>query len=163
MTSTSIKIVDNDYYRFSIAGSIAVLFAALIMTAAHPLFALLVLFIPVILTIQTGVELNFATLQYRKFRSVLGNRSGEWKNYTSEHVLVILNKNGAKGIINPITFMERSIEDTFMELYIMDAAHLKRLYLCSSRDHQKIKRIVGHITQHSTLVLEQFAPVTARR
>jgi hypothetical protein len=164
MTSTSIKIVDRDFYRFSIAASIAVLFASMaLFQYVHPLCGLLALLIPVILTIQTGVELRFDRLQYRKFRSILGKRSGEWKKYTPEHVLVVLNKSGSKGIISLYTFQERMIDDVFLELYIMDPGHLKRLFLCASKEVAKIWRIVDHITQHSTLVLETYAPATARR
>jgi hypothetical protein len=128
----------------------------------HPLGGLLVLIIPVILTIQSGVELRFDTLQYRKFRSILGKSSGEWKKYTPEHVLVVLNKNGSKGIVSLYTFQERMIDDLFLELYIMDPSHMKRLFLFASKDIKKVRRIVDHITGNSTLALETYSPATSR-
>jgi hypothetical protein len=154
----TLSITNNDLFRLSMAGAIALALASLFIGASHPLGYGVALLAPLVLTINSGVELDFEQLKYRKFKSVLGIKSGEWKSYNPAHQLVLLSKHGAKTMVNQRLISEIAIEDYFYELYIMDPSHLKRLYLYSTKKKEKVDSIIRQITESSTLKLTAYNP-----
>ena len=122
---TTLSITNNDLFRLALAGAISLVVASLFIGASHPLGYGVSLLALLVLTINSGVELDFEQLKYRKFKSVLGIKSGEWKSYNPQHQLVLLSKHGAKTMVNQRLISELSIEDYFYELYIMDPSTRK--------------------------------------
>jgi hypothetical protein len=155
-------ICNNDFLRMSLAGAISIFVAGLIIGSSFaPGYAIAPLGL-IILTIRSGVELDFTNSRYRKIKTFAGIRWGEWKSYGREHQLVLLSKKGVKTMVNAARLSELEIDGYFFELYIMDPGHTKRLYLYSTKNKDRIERMIAEITGSSALKLASYNPQTRR-
>ncbi len=167
MSRLSIK--NNELLKLSILSFIAALAPGLLLGyTKHPAFYALCLPAFVILTIRSGVELDFEQLRYRKFKSFLGKISGEWKTFHPENELVLLKKRGSKTQVrgaggNRHVLVDETVTGVFYELYIMDPSHTQRLFLSSSEDNIKMQALIQQITEHSSLRLASYNPASARK
>lgn len=164
-----LSIGNNELLKLSILSFVAALVPGFLLgLTMHPAFYALCLPAFVLLTVRSGVELDFEQQHYRKFKSFLGSVSGEWKSYHSEHELVLLKKRGSKTQVRGAggsrhVIVDELVTGYFYELYIMNPSHTQRLFLFSSEDHGKMQSLISKITEHSTLRLVPYNPVSARR
>ena len=164
MSTNSISITDFDLYRMPIAFSCAILVFGIVLGAMNPYVYLIFLLIPIILTFKAGVELDVNKMQYRKFKSFLGQRNGTaWKSYSAAHQLVVLTKNGSKSLDISRVLGASQTTGSYYELYIMDPTHQKRLFLFSHKNKEKINELIAQLTEQTPLRLATYNPPTSRR
>jgi hypothetical protein len=157
----TIVLNNKDTYRFSLAAcSTLVAFGVTIACLFHLLGLLLLLPVPFILTIRQGVELDLPAMQYRKFKSFLGKRKGDWKALNPSCDLVILSKTGRHINNNRTGYYDETKK--FFELYLMDESHRNRMFLYSSGDKEDVVQMAQTIAQQSPFEIRVFNPESRR-
>lgn len=147
-----------DVFRFQLAVSSAVFAATIVLGATFgPAFYLVGLLIPVILTIRQGIEFDFTNAAYRKYKGFLSWKSGDWKPYASTNQLVILSKSGHHPTGNNPDRYYNERKQIF-ELYVMDATHLKKLYITTFDDLHEARKMSAKISELSGLSEAVYNP-----
>ena len=152
-------IVNKELRRLNFMIIFGIFFMIFFLHKIIPFISILFIFIPYLLFLTKGVEIDFSKSRIRNFIGFLNFKKGQWKDINKYKNIVILVKNGKVNIQGTLLTADVELKDEFYELYLMTENHRQRFFVMSSNSKGDIMKVVTDMLTKTQLELKKYKPI----
>jgi hypothetical protein len=117
----------------------------------------------ILLSHNSGLELDFENQKYRQYSSFFGKKKGEWLSLASYTALIILRKDGKTNLVATRSTFSSTLRYNEYQVFFTDLTHRKRLYLKHFDTHEQAKIFALDFMEKTGIPLERFDPVISQQ
>lgn len=117
----------------------------------------------ILLSHNSGLELDFENQKYRQYSSFFGKKKGEWLSLASYTALIILRKDGKTNLVATRSTFSSTLRYNEYQVFLTDHTHRKRLYLKHFDTHEQARKFALDFMEKTGIPLERFDPVISQQ
>jgi hypothetical protein len=112
---------------------------------------------------NTGIELDFENQKYRQFTAFFGWKRGEWRSLASYTALIILRKDGKTNLSTTRSTISSTLRYHEYQVFLTDQSHRKRLYLKHFDTDDLAQKYALDFMEKTGIPLERFNPLISEQ